>query len=215
MSVSEAENAMSHPSREFHLIVDPLFQRDVDGATKTTRGRGRDLVVPDGVSVLVVPPGKPPFLVGDVEPDCTEHAFLLEPVVSRQRLLLLLIGQAGEAARINGQVAPPIAVLREKDQIQFDDELLFHVTLFSRPQISRVPDALVGNECPLCRVPFVAGTLVYACAICNAVMHLQGEEEPEETRLECAMTATECPVCHSPIEMTEGYRYEPEFYCDV
>lgn len=212
MSTSEAANAMPHPSREFHLIFDWLFERSADGAEGTGLDRRPHLVLPDGVSFLVAMPGSPAVLLGDSESAEPDRALMLEPIFGQRQPCLVLIPPAGKEVRVNGQVAPSPAVLREKDQVQFDDELLLHVTLFSRPQISAAAGGLVGRECPVCRVPFVAGTRVYACASCGSSMHLQGEDEPEATRLECALAATECPVCQSPIEMTEGYQYEPELY---
>jgi hypothetical protein len=207
---------MSHSSREFHLVVDQLSQPFVDDAKISVLGdQAPRLVVPDGVTYLLAPSGKPPLLLGDAESGNAEHAFLLEPVFSQKQPYLVLIGQAGKDVRVNGQVAPCLAALREKDQIQFGDELMLHVTLFSRPCIASVPDELIDKECPLCRLPFVTGIRVFVCANCTTAMHLQGEEEPEATRLECALAATECPVCQTPIEMTEGYRYEPELYSVV
>lgn len=204
---------MSSPAREFHFFVDQLSQPFVDDTQHATNGtQSPRLVVPSGVSHLVVPAGQAPRLLEEADREDVSDALLLEPVFSQKQPYLLLVSQPGKDVRINGQVAPRFASLREKDQVQFDDEFMLHLTLFSRPRICDVPDQLVGKECPVCRVPYVAQTRVYLCGNCSSAMHLQGEEEPESTRLECALAITECPVCQTPIEMTEGYRYEPELY---
>lgn len=129
----------------------------------------------------------------------------LEPIVDAHgKLRLLMVQPEGFNARLNGLPARRVSVLREKDFLHLTPDCSLHVSVLHRPCIGPPPAALLGRECPVCRVPFVAESRCYACQ-CGAGLHF--EEGPDS--LECVRTRTEC-VCGQPIILTEGFGYQPD-----
>ncbi|MCI0456192.1 MAG: hypothetical protein L0Z62_04325 [Gemmataceae bacterium] len=192
---------MAQPAKALHLISDPLPSLDTAPATSVEK-----LVVPEGISHLLAVAGEAPRLVdGPGEPG--EEVFTLEPVSHRGQDYLLVI--APRDARCNGQRLPRVALLGIKDALQLDGHTL-HLTVFHRPRVGPPAPDIIGHECPLCRLPFVAETRVYLCPHCDTPLHCEGEEKPPDERLECVYLGSDCPGCHRPIVLTEGYAYLPE-----
>jgi DNA-directed RNA polymerase subunit RPC12/RpoP len=197
--------------RQLHLVLD--FIPD-EALAKSARARPRQatLTVPEGVSYLSrgetgelqIAPAAP------AEPS-NGGQLMLEPIGNGQQPKLLLISRAGEQVLVNGQAALQLCVLGERDQFQFDDDVL-HVVVHHQPHIGPPSADSVGTECPVCRTRLEADTRVYACVKCGTAIHLQGAETPPETRLECALMVSDCPHCGATIEMAAGYAWQPEFY---
>ena len=137
--------------------------------------------------------------------DSPEDAFLIEPVTNRHgQPRLLLINPPHARTRVNGIVTPPVAVLKERDVVQFPEGLAAHVCVRHRPRVGAPPPGLLGRECPVCRVTFTAESKCYQCG-CGAGLHL--EDRPDG--LQCVQTRTEC-VCGRPIILQEGFSYQPD-----
>ncbi len=169
-------------------------------------GEAERLGVPHGVSYLQVGPAAWVRLLAKA-PAKGEPACAVEPVGGREPLLLLL-SAAGARVRVNGQPAPPVALLGVKDQVQVGGGPLLHVTAYHAARVGPAPEGLLGRECPVCRVP-LAATTVYVCPGCGAALHCEGEEKGPD-RLECARLSSECPACRAPVVMQEGWAYLPE-----
>lgn len=132
---------------------------------------------------------------------------LLESVeLQRQQYLLML--QADNVARHNGQTAWPVTLLRVKDEVRTEAGAFF---VSSRRGESVFPprEEHLGIQCPLCTVPIQQDTLLFACS-CGTLLHCEDESKPEEQRLECARMLSACPNCHQPIDFSTGLEWEPE-----
>jgi hypothetical protein len=110
---------------------------------------------------------------------------------------------------LNGERAPLVAVLKERDQFQLGHAFNFHVAVLHQPRIGPPPAEVIGKPCPVCLVAFAAEARCYVCP-CGRVLHLEGEPH-EENKLQCARVHTECPGCHRPIVLTEGFSGLPAF----
>lgn len=192
-------------SSQIHLIVEP-------GPASSPSGRGGVATdpplpaLPLPHDVLTLEPGCPPQLRGGV-PASALPGITLEPTALRDgQPRLLLVNSAAARLRINDSPAPRIALLRERDQFQFDDSCVFHVTLFHRPQTGPAPSDKVGKPCPICLTPFAddPNSICYRCQ-CGTVLHLQ-----DPRGLECARAVHDCPHCHQPISLKEGYSWLPK-----
>ena len=117
---------------------------------------------------------------------------------------LLLLNPARSRARINGQLAPLMAVLKEKDFVQFPEGFAAHVSVLHRPRIGVPAPELLGRVCPVCRVKFIADTKCYHCA-CGVALHCEDSAEG----LQCVQTRKEC-ACGRPIILQEQFTYLPE-----
>jgi hypothetical protein len=204
---------MKNSGQQFHLVID---SPDLSGITPgypvgpAARGSAFPKVdVPVGLSYLSAVAGCPK-LAADMPPSM-KAVFVLETVTRLHQPQLLLISPANLRARVNGQPAPRVAVLRVKDQIQVRPDYLLHVTLYNRPVIGPPPATAVGKECPICRGRLTADTTVYLCPGCATFVHCEGEEKGGE-RLECVHLSSNCPVCGAAVELQEGYAYIPEFF---
>jgi hypothetical protein len=127
------------------------------------------------------------------------ESFILEPVQRGFRAELILITPRGHEARINGQIAPRIARLMERDLLLLDDSRhVLHVSDRTRGTLGTPPPEFVGKMCPVCRVPFASDARVHICR-CGQPLHAEGPEKKEEDRLECYRLASECPNCQQPL----------------
>jgi hypothetical protein len=128
----------------------------------------------------------------------------IEPVMnSHGQLRLLLVNSTAFRVRVNGTVAPLVAVLKEKDFVQFADDSGAHVSVLHRPRIGPAPPELAGGECVVCRLG-LADMKCYTCS-CGVAMHM--DDNPEG--LQCVQTRTEC-VCGRPIIRKEAFSYQPD-----
>jgi hypothetical protein len=167
------------------------------------------LEIPDGTSYLAVEKSERPRLIA--KPGVkTSELFVLETIWESRPPQLLVLTPQGRSLMINGGPGPPVALLREKDEVAFESfsEYVAHVTLFNRTQIGSTPDHAIGKKCPICRTSFDNGTTVYLCAGCGEPLHCEGEEQGQD-RLDCARICSKCPICTTPIVTQPGYTYMP------
>jgi hypothetical protein len=165
------------------------------------------LELPAGSSWLALSDAGVPFL--SVEPSANDDAsLLLEPVFPPRRppRVLLLAATPGQVS-VNARRAGRLSVLSERDQFRLNGSSLFHVTLFTRPRVGPPSEALLGRECPVCRVPFASDTTAFHCA-CGGGLHLVGAEQNDDL-LQCARAVSACPRCSQPIVLKEGYSWFP------
>jgi len=166
-----------------------------DGVSEVTAKRGRLRLVPHAKKVAL----------GGV---------IVEQVAGDE-LLLLCGPQRG--ATVNGEPAPPVAVVGEKDQIALDEaaESIAYVAVYREPNVGPATGSIVGNICPVCRTAVRKGTRVYRCSNCGTTIHLeQPDESPEADGdgdvFDCALRVPNCPGCRRPIQLHEGYSWVPE-----
>jgi hypothetical protein len=190
-------------SSQIHLIVETPA-----GASVAARA------VPDAplpalpvpVDVVSFDPKHPPQLRSVVSA-VPAAGVLLEPVVTPDgQLRLLLVHSGNGRLRLNGNSAPRISLLRERDQFEWDDACVFHVAIFHRPNTGPAPADTIGKPCPICLTPFTENTdsICYRCP-CGTVLHLQ-----DPSGLECARAVHDCPHCHQPVSLKEGYYWLPK-----
>jgi hypothetical protein len=181
-------------SHQFRLVVDR--PRSEGSGVRRRRppearpARGPEVLdVPsDGPSYLVVGPDGAPRVVGGE--GAPEDAFLIEPVLAGSQPELLLVSRPDHRARINGQPAPLVALLAERDQVHLPQGVTLHVTTYHQPRIGPPAAGQVGRTCPVCRTAITAKTTVYTCWHCGLPMHLEGADG-----LDCARVARECLNC--------------------
>lgn len=162
----------------------------------------KTLEVPSSLSYLVLQNGLLPC-IAPVRPDAPAQWSMIEAVSGRpNQPRLLLISPPEIRARVNGQIATRIVVLKEKDQFQFDADWVFHVTLFNRPRVGDPPAQRVGQPCSVCRVPLDAQSKAFTCA-CGQIFHCD-----DSGGLECARLLSEC-TCGRPVVLKEGFTYLP------
>ena len=201
-----------HPQRDslFHLIV----EHATTGSDTRGPAAGRQLAergytplpLPNAVSFLREPPDGEPYIMTD-RPEALTRAVVLEPVIMRDGQGRLSLFNPGESRlRVNAEAAPRVVLLRERDQFQFDDSCVFHVTIFHRPQTGPAPADKVGKPCPICLAPFTdePNSVCYRCQ-CGTVLHLK-----DPSGLECAQAVHDCPHCHQPVALKEGYTWLPK-----
>lgn len=204
-----AANAATMPERSstFHLLVESTaaFSGKRAAAGEASVAGAAVLAVPAGVSFLPMHAESEPRLTATPS-EPPQEAPILEPTVLRGgQPRLLLVMPASCSVRVNESRAPRVAVLRERDQFQFDAAHVFHVALFHRPQTGPAPASCVGKPCPICLTLFTddPASICYRCQ-CGTLLHLQ-----DSAGLECARAVRECPHCHQPISLEEGYAWLP------
>jgi hypothetical protein len=211
-------NTVAQASQQFHLMVDRLqdaFARHGDQPPRESDPSERFdvLPVPGGLSYLSGPHGAQPFRISRKKPAGSTAYVLLEPVRQDHQRFLVVLNPLRLPVRLNGVALPPVALLSESDQLQWDSEHTLHVTLHNRPYLGQAPSSAVGEKCPICRQPINAGTTVYVCPICLTATHYEGEEKEAAERLECGRLSPRCPTCHRDKIFEEGYSYHPELCC--
>ena len=144
-------------------------------------------------------------------PGRDDHSYVFEPLSSgaRPRLMMLAADDA-RRARVNGCAAPRLSVLSAGDEVVLSGGLLLHVVLYHPAAVMRTPAALVGTECPLCRVRLASGDEVYVCRQCGSGVHRASEPAtPGGPVLECVLALHACPVCEHPVRLDAGFSHEP------
>ena len=170
------------------------------------------LAVPPGVSYLITH-GTPRITTR--EPSGSQQYFAMQPVTREQQTLeLVLVCSAKHRCPpvVNGTPAPSVSILRDKDEIIFeDDELMAFVSTYTRPHIGAPPQHLINQQCPACRGDFTRETQVYICC-CGTALH---HEPPSRDRepLECVEICEGCPTWSRPIVLHEQFSYVPEGFC--
>jgi hypothetical protein len=163
------------------------------------------VLVPDGPWALALNAALQPCLRPIQEADGA-LGIVLQPIIKRRQCRLVMTASAPENVRVNDQPALRASVLRKKDCVRLVDcNIAFHVTLYNQPCIGQPPAALLGKECPVCRVPFSAETVCYVCQ-CGLGLHL---EENKPGGLECAKQKSDCPSCNRPVLLSAGFVWLP------
>lgn len=165
--------------------------------------------VPAGVSYLEVKGGRARLWK---KAPGAKSAVAVEPLELARRSALILVSPKDQRVRVNGQIAPRVTVIAEKDQVQLAGaETVLHATRYTRSSVGPPPAECIGKKCPICRVKFTADTTVYVCSNCGQALHAEGPEKGED-RLECASLTSNCPTCQEPVtvNVSEGYTYVPQ-----
>ena len=198
---------MSRSALAFHLTPDPQLG---ERAAVSITSPAPSVEVPAGPSLLSSTPDGPRLLPLDRrEPD--DGAYVLEPMRGQQRPLLTLLAPRGAGAvRVNGLPAPTVALLEPGDQVQLRGDVVLHVSLFRRPFVGAAGETHRDKTCPVCRTRVAEADVVYECANCATVLHLESRPPDGQDPLECALVGTTCPSCGWEIDLTEGFSHHPE-----
>lgn len=204
-------NTKSSATQQIHLLVEFLETPVANGSVPIGRPSAQPAVeslpVPTGISYLMTHSGNRPQLLAS-QRESPAEAVLIEQIFNqRHQPRLLLISPERHRARVNGQPAPRVAVLKEKDYFQLDEAIAFHVSIFNQPNIGQPGAEVIGKECLICRVPFTPESVCYTCASCGRAMHCE-DEGPD--RLECARLSQECPACSKPVILQAGLSFLPD-----
>jgi hypothetical protein len=202
---------MNTDQQRVRLIVEPSAPGSAPSAPGASPGPGGPapaaLALPPRPAWLWPRAGGPPQL-GEEKPGGAAQAVLLEQVTQRRQPRLLLVREGCGLVHVNGLPAPRFSLLKERDTLRLDGDFLLHVTIYNRPVIGPVAAALIGKECPVCRVPFTVSSRCYVCS-CGTALHC---EDSGEDCLQCAKLRVRsgCPVCQRPVVLDPGYSYLPE-----
>ncbi|MFQ5503614.1 MAG: hypothetical protein ACE5F1_02325 [Planctomycetota bacterium] len=159
-----------------------------------------DAAAPEEAPAVSVPPGvsylrTPGLSLSSERPASMAGTFVLEPFGFRNESLLLLRSPRHGRPRINGRVAPAVAVLRARDELALGTDALLEVALGGASYIGKPRGKQLGASCPVCLETFTENTTVYVCE-CGVAFHVEGEEVPPDKRLECLLLLRSCPECH-------------------
>ena len=199
--------------RFFHLLIES--PEKTAGCTYKASGDGINgfdsIEIPNDINYLKAERGRRPRLVPRRDCD-TDNCFALQPVWDSQPPRLLVLIPERRCAWVNGQPAPPVLLLNEKDEVSFDrnGEWICHLTLFNLSVIGSPDTDMVGKKCPVCRMEINRDTDIYVCFRCGQAIHCEEEEQGAE-RFTCARLSTKCPICETPINLKSGYSYIPAF----
>ncbi len=143
-----------------------------------------------------------------------ENVVLFQPIWDHLPHRLLMVNPAGLPLKVNGRPAPPLSLLKEKDEVSPGPlaTVVAHVVLHHNPRIGPPDKGEIGKPCLLCNSRIIRDTTLYRCCRCGKALHLEGDDKPEKVRLECARICSECPACRTPIVFETGYRYTPECF---
>jgi hypothetical protein len=125
---------------------------------------------------------------------------------------LLLVSAPGSGLRVNGLPAPPVALLKERDEIDFAEApYRAHVTAYTGTCVGTPSEEDVGATCPICTKRIRADRKTYRCAVCGLVLHCEDDTPDDPDALPCAPLCDECPRCRTPVRTEAGYTYIPAF----
>ncbi len=139
--------------------------------------------------------------------DAPAGSVLVESLVREQGPQVLLVNPEGVDVRVNDRLAPPLALLKERDRFSISCGPAYEIDVFNQPWIGPVPAEFVGQSCPVCHDVFRAGQRGFLCPHCRWPMHL--EEGPDDKVLKCAHYVTICPTCEKPVRLAAGWLTEP------
>lgn len=198
-----------HSAQQLHLLVEELIEHDEAWPASIASGKKKA-----SLEVLPVPVSPAALVVGtEIRPQFVDHigsapsaSLIVEQVFNaRQQPRLLVLNSSGQPLQLNGQSAPRLAVLKEKDVFQLNGSALLHVTILNRPMIGSPRADRVDTECPVCRVPLVGDAACYTCP-CGVALHCDSTPDG----LQCAQLRSECPRCGRHVNLKEGFTYWPE-----
>jgi hypothetical protein len=135
---------------------------------------------------------------------------VLEALAYERQLFVAMAARTDRPLRVNGSVAPPAAILRVADQVEWDEATVLHLSIHRRPYVGPARPQDNGNECPMCRQILTDRSVVLACANCDVALHCETPGQNGEPPLECARVASECPRCTHALVTEEGFAYVPE-----
>jgi hypothetical protein len=186
------------PQSQFDLLIQPP-NANAEGLYGSGEPH-QTVAVPQGVSYLAARPTGELELTNDRPASCF---VALEPIRIRHRPMMVLLQPNGLRVRLNGQIAPCVAVIGHDDQLLVEaaDGHSVQIAKRRRPSVQTVPPGFLGQICPVCRTPFLAGQRVWICD-CEQPLHNEPPERGED-RLECARLPTHCPICNDPIALDE------------
>ena len=192
----------------FHFTPDPLLDMgDVEPAVSPPSS----VEIPPGPSVLAVCARDGPRLLPVEHRDPGHVSYVVEPLVGKRRPQLALFAREGaEPVRVNGLPAPSVALLEPGDQVQLGRDVVLHVSLFRRPFVGVAGAKHQDKTCPVCRARVAAEDVIYVCANCETVMHLESKPPDGQDPLECALISASCPFCGWDVVMTEGFTHRLE-----
>ena len=168
------------------------------------------MAIPDHVCFLTAAPGRLPSLA-DQPAASWADTWVIEPVWFGNEPHLLLLSHGALAPRVNGLPAPPLALLRERDEVLLGNGYSLHVTLYTKPLIGPPPPHVVGKDCPLCRSPFTPEQTTYTCYRCGSVLHHVPDAAADDAATPpCAGGVATCPVCSVAIILQEGLSFQTE-----
>ena len=202
------------PNR-FCFWFEPI-SNPTSGSTRRDDAPTARLRIPNRLAVILAGPGCPPQLVNRVRFD-PERTFIIQPLWDRPRGQLLLLSPGSRRPLVNGRPAPAVTLLSIGDEILFCTSscVIAHLTVFVRPQIGPSPRDVSGKRCPICKTKFVRDSIVYRCHGCSQLLHGGRPGNADRQGLNCAHLCKACPICQSPIQLTAGYAYLPEFLQEV
>jgi hypothetical protein len=203
---------MTPSTLEPHLIIErPRSGWPAQNASSSTSIADRapaffDLPVTE-LCQLVAPADQEPRLTHPDEILSNARA-IFEPLSStRSQARLAVLALTEEPLRVNGQPAPRVTMLKERDVVQLGANLVLHVAIFHRPNFGAPEPQAIGRQCPVCGLPFDATS---RCLRCQCGTHLHCEEGFAGA-LECArMLRSGCPSCHRALVLTPGFSSFPE-----
>jgi hypothetical protein len=204
------KRTMTNHAIEFHLSVDRVINNS-DSRELCERGARDDLLrIPLGISHLTGLAQFRPALA--VNQTAIPESILLEPMLNVRPPLLVVLAPQDRPLRVNGQRAPSLVTLVERDQFQPDDMHVLHVMIYRRALIGRATGDQIGTTCGICLTPISADARVYTCGTCGVALHQELRGNGDSEPLECSAAVSACPACETPIVVSEGYNWKPERY---
>jgi hypothetical protein len=200
----------------FHLLIEDFncwnLKKEAIPSDGAVPSLSDCLEIPHGVGFLLVESCRPPRIVKRNRVNL-DNLFIIQPLWNYPRPHLLLFSPGREPPIINGFPAPPVALLKMRDEVMFCNSSAYvaHVTLFIRPQIGPPPDHRIGKKCPVCKTEFHPDSMTYTCQFCGQILHSQKEGHSNAEDLNCANFCRNCPICETPIQHKDGYAYFPDF----
>ncbi len=191
------------------LFLYERFDRPARTVADDPRAGWEHLEVPPGPCILTVTRGGAPRILGALPRAQGATSLLLEAVRHRGQDRLLVVRMAGAFPRLNGLLGPKIAFLGVGDQLHPGRGPLLHLSQEVPSRVQTPDEEHLGQECPICRVPFSAGSRVYQCP-CGQPMHDETEETAEGEPLECALLTSTCCHCGAQVLRDGGLSYMPE-----
>lgn len=111
--------------------------------------------------------------------------------------------------RLNGRPAPLLAPLHLGDRLDLPGGLCLFVSALRDQGPVAPPEALIGTECAVCRLPFEVKTRVHICPGCGEAVHAEGAEVDSGRRLTCVSLSPACTRCGRAHISGEGLAHVP------
>jgi hypothetical protein len=103
---------------------------------------------------------------------------------------------------VNGVDVPPLAIVKEKDEIQLHDITnVAFLSLYTPSSIGRISTEKIGSICPVCRQEFEKDDIVYSC-VCGSNVHAKDRCDNDNEQTACADMLSKCLDCDNPINLS-------------